>query len=68
MTDADSLLSGNKSFLHTIHSSNKKYVQGRKALHDIKPFVKAKGIKHKLYSSDEENQDLQGKQTMLIVF
>lgn len=53
----------NNSFLHTIHSSNKKYVDGRKKLQDaIKPArlkqqqkKGGRGAK-KLYSSDEEEE------------
>jgi hypothetical protein len=61
LAEGDSFI--DNSFIRTIHSSNKKYAEGRKALQEqVKPAIKGRGIKHKLYSSDEEeNPGLQGK-------
>jgi hypothetical protein len=61
LTEGESFI--NNSFIRTIHSSNKKYAEGRKALQEqVKPAIMGRGIKHKLYSSDEEeNPGLQGE-------
>ena len=59
------------SFLHTIDSGNKKYVEGRKMVHDrVKPSIGTvkRGIKHKLYSSDEEDHNLQGNYCIMTVY
>lgn len=57
MTDGSSFL--DNSYLRTIHSSNKKYAEGRKALQEKIPaaFTGKRSVKHKLYSSDEEEED-----------
>jgi hypothetical protein len=56
MTDGSSFM--DNSYLRTIHSSNKKYVEGRKELQEKVPAASAGGrsVKHKLYSSDEEEE------------
>jgi hypothetical protein len=56
MTDGSSFM--DNSYLRTIHSSNKKYVEGRRELQEKVPaaFAGGRSVKHKLYSSDEEEE------------